>query len=232
MRRAIPLALALGATLLHADGLGDLRAALRGLPPAAKVRLKVESDSRSLEDGKHEATHRSTTLEDGPEGTRILEDSHPSLPAKKGAVSLGAQKKGSRDFQEILHPSEGLLELLEKARLLEDRPDTWEGRPARRLKLGLDLDLDPEARSHVKQAVHEATVWLGADHLPLAMDQHLELKLRVLLLANIWTKVDITRKFQRAQNRLLVLEEQAKAQGTAMGKAFSSLETTRCTLLP
>ena len=36
----------------------------------------------------------------------------------------------------------------------------------------------------------------------------------------------------RTQDRLLVAEERSSVQGSAMGKAFSALETTRCSLLP
>ncbi len=95
----------------------------------------------------------------------------------------------------------------------------------------MDLDLDAEARSHLKQADYEATVWIGPDGLPLAMDHHIEIRARVMLLATVWTKIDIRRRFQRAQNRLLVLDERAEVQGSALGKSFTAKDTTRCTVL-
>jgi hypothetical protein len=234
MRPALPFAiLTLCGSLLQADGLTDLKAALKGLPAPAKVRVKVEAESLEREDGKDSAEHRTTVVEDGPEGTRILEDTRPAAaPAKaKGSAKPGAAKKGSGEFHDDLRPAEGLLEQLEKARLLEEKAEAYEGRPARRLKLAMDLDLDAEARSHLKKADYEATVWIGLDGLPLAMVHRIEIKARVMLVASVWTKIDIRRRFQRVQNRLLVLDEQADVQGAALGKSFSAKDTTRCAVL-
>ena len=239
MRPVLPLAiLALCGGLLRADGLADLKAALKALPAPAKVRVKVEAESREKASGKEETERRTAVVEDGPDGTRILEDSRPAAdPAKAPAKTKGAAKgpgpakKGSGDFHDELRPAEGLLEQLEKARLLEEKAEAYEGRPARRLRLAMDLDLDAEARSHLKKADYEATVWIGPDGLPLAMDHRIEIRARVLLLASVWTKVDIRRRFQRIQSRLLVLDEQAEVQGSALGKAFSAKETTRCSVL-
>jgi hypothetical protein len=234
MRPALPFALlTLCGSLLQADGLSDLKAALRGLPAPAKVRVKVEAESLEREAGKDSTEHRTTVVEDGPEGTRILEDTRPATaPAKaKGSAKPGAAKKGSGEFHDDLRPAEGLLEQLEKARLLEEKAEAYEGRPARRLKLAMDLDLDAEARSHLKKADYEATVWIGLDGLPLAMVHRIEIKARVMLVASVWTKIDIRRRFQRVQNRLLVLDEQADVQGAALGKSFSAKDTTRCAVL-
>lgn len=235
MRPSLPLAiLALCGGLLRADGLADLKAALKALPAPAKVRMKVEAESREKASGKEETERRTAVVEDGPDGTRVLEDSRPGAdPAKSrgAAKGPGPVKKGSGDFHDELRPAEGLLEQLEKARLLEEKAEPYEGRPARRLRLAMDLDLDAEARSHLKKADYEATVWIGPDGLPLAMDHRIEIRARVLLLASVWTKVDIRRRFQRVQSRLLVLDEHADVQGAALGKSFSAKETTRCTVL-
>ena len=231
MRPSLPLALALLGPLLHADGLADLKAALKALPAPAKVHVRIEEDGRELEEGKEQVEHRTALVEDGPGGTRVLEDSRPA-ERRKGSGDKGADRKDSGDFREALRPGEELLEQLGKAKLLEEKAETREGRPVRRLKLALDLNLDAEARSHVKQAEHEATVWIGPDNLPLAMDQRIEVRARVLLFASVWTKIEIHRRFQRAQNRLLLLDETAEVQGSALGKAFSSRDTTRCSLVP
>lgn len=246
MRPGLALSLLLCGALLRADGLSDLKAALKGLPEPAKVRVKVESESHERESGKDTTERRTTVVEDGPEGLRVLEDSRPApaspkvpekAPAKTPAKTKGASrgpgpgKRDSGEFQDELRPAGGLLEQLEKARLLEERTEVYEGRPARRLRLAMDLDLDDEARSHLKKADYEATVWIGPDGLPLAMDHRIEVRARVLLLASVWTKIDIRRRFQRVQNRLLMLDEQADVQGSALGKSFSAKESTRCSVL-
>lgn len=234
MHRTLPIALlALCGTLLRADGLADLKAALKAQPAPAKVKLKVEEESHERESGKDTVERRTALVEDGPGGIRVIEDSRgvASHPAGKGGSKPGT-RKGSGEFEEALRPAQGLLEQLEKARVLEEKAEAYEGRPARRLRLALDLELDDEARSHLKQADHEATVWIGPDGLPLAMTHRIEIKARVMLVASVWTKVDLRRRFQMVQGRLLLLDEQADVQGSALGKAFSAKETTRCSLVP
>jgi len=225
-------ALALSGTLLQADGLADLKAALKSLPQASKVCARIEEESREQEGGKDHIERRTVRLEDGPEGTRILEDSRPGSPANRTNPGNANAKKGGSPFEGILRPAAGLLEQLDKARLVEEKPDTREGQPVRRLKLVMSMDLDAEAKSTLKKAVHEATIWIGANGLPIAMDQQIEIKARILLVATVWTKVDIHIRYQRNQGRLLVLEERSDVQGSAMGKSFSAHETTRCSVLP
>lgn len=226
-------AMALCGALLRADGLADLKAALKSQPGATRIRVKVEQEEVERESGKDKTSRRSALVEDGPEGLRVVEDSRgAAAPApKKGGAKPGG-KKGSGSFHDELRPAEGLLEQLETARVLEERAEAYEGRPARRLRLALDLDLDAEARSHLKKAEHEATVWIGADGLPLAMRHRIEIQARVLLLASVWTKVDLHRRFQQVRGRLLVLDEQADVQGSALGKSFNAKETTRCAVVP
>lgn len=237
MHLRLPLALLLSGPLLLADGLADLKAALRAQPAPAKVKVKVEAESLERESGKDTVTRHTALVADGPEGIQVLQDSRGTADAqvpdalKKGSSRSGVRKGGGAYHGE-LRPAEDLLEQLEKARVLEEKAEAYEGRPARRLKLALDLDLDAEAREHLKRADHEATVWIGTDGLPLAMTHRIEIRARVLLLATVWTKIDIRRRFQQAQGRLLVLDEQADVQGSALGKAFSAKETTRCSLVP
>lgn len=228
-------ALAFCGALLQADGLSDLQAALKGLPPPGKIRMKVEEESVERASGNDAVERRAALVEDGPAGIRILEDSRPAPVKAKVKVASkgpGMAKMDSGEFHDALRPAEGLLEQLGKARVLEEATEVYEGRPARRLRLALDLDLDAEARSHLKKAEHEATIWIGQDGLPLAMAQRIEVRARVMLVASVWTKIDIRRRFQRVQNRLLLLDEQADVQGAALGRSFTAKETTRCSLAP
>lgn len=229
----ICFALLLCSALLHADGLADLKAALKRLPAPAMARVRLVEHSTEREEGKDRTEQRTVLLEDGPSGTVLLQDSRsaPEAPSRKGKAKTPGLRSPT-EFTEALRPAEGLLKQLETARLLAEQAEVYEGQPARRLQLALELDLDADARSHLKQADHEATVWIGPDGLPLAMRQHIEVKVRVLLFASVWTKVDIQRRFQRYQGRLLLLDEQADVQGSALGNAFSSKESTRCTIEP
>jgi len=239
MRLVSPLStLFLSCALLQADGLSDLKSALKGLPnPAPTVRLRIEEKSQEQEpkerdekEGKGRMEQRIALVEDGPEGTRILEDSRPARTPEQGKHP-GTTRKDSSEFRQALCPAEELLEQLETARSLEEKVETYPGRPARRLKLALEIQMDAEARRHVKKADHVATFWIDTDGFPLAVNHQIDVKARVLLFASVWSKIEITRRFQRAQGRLLLLDEQANVQGAALGKSFSSRESTLCTLV-
>lgn len=227
------VALLLCSTLLRADGLSDLKAALQGLPVPGKIRVRVEEESLEHESGKDTLERRTALVEDSPGGARILEDSRGmAVPARAKGAAPSQGKKGSGPFEDELRPAGGLLRQLEKARLVEERAEPFEGRPARRLKLALEMDLDAETRGRLKQADHEATVWVGEDGLPLAMTHRIEVRARVMLVASVWTKIDIRQRFQHVQGRLLLLDEQAEVQGAALGKSFGGKDTTRCRVMP
>lgn len=234
MSHALPFVVLVACgTLLRADGLADLKAALRGLPAPASVRVKVEEESLEREAGKDTLERRTALVEDGPGGIRVLEDSRGmAAPAGSKGAAKGPGKKGSDPFEEELRPAGGLLRHLEKARLVEERTEPYEGRPVRRLKLALEMDLDAETRGRLKQADHEATVWVGEDGLPLAVAHRIEVRARVMLVASVWTKIDIRQRFQRVQGRLLLLDEQAEVHGAALGKSFGGKDTTRCRVMP
>ena len=225
--------LLLCSALLHADGLGDLKAALKRLPAPAKARVRLVEHSTEQEEGKDQIDQRTVLLEDGPGGTVVLQDSRQATAAApRKATTRAPGLRPTAEFTDALRPAEGLLKQLETARLLAEQAEVYEGQPSRRLQLALGLDLDAEARSHLQQADHMATVWISPDGLPLGMHQHIEVKARVLLVASVWTKVDIQRRFQRHQGRWLLLEEQADVRGSALGHAFSSKASTRCTVEP
>ena len=51
--------------------------------------------------------------------------------------------------------------------------------------LDLALDLDDDAKEHLKQATRTATLWLAPDGLPLAAEFQSDMKGRVLLILSL-----------------------------------------------
>jgi hypothetical protein len=127
-----------------------------------------------------------------------------------------------------------LLGELELSKLIEERPDVLDGQPVRRLRVGLnlDLDLDEDARKVVKQASHEATLWLDKDGLPVAMERRLELRIRALAFVNAWTKASSWYRFTRVRDRLITSEARNTVEGEGMGHPFSAKEITFCVVQP
>ena len=232
-RLLIPCLALLCVPALRADGLSDLRAALKALPAHEAVRAKIEQDSLDREEGTETRSHRTTVVEDGPEGMKVLEDTgapaHPGRSGKPGKVPGSGEPEG---FRGELRPQEELLKMLEKARLLEDRMDSFEGKPARRLRLALNLDLDKEAQGYIKRFDQELVVWLDPQNLPLALDLKMEVRARAMLFFSVRTGIRVHERFQRYKDRLLTAEARTEVEGVAVGKAFGGTETTRCSLMP
>ena len=232
-RLLVPCLALLCVPVLRADGLSDLRAALKALPAQEAVRAKVEQDSLDREEGTETRHHRTTVVEDGPGGMKILEDTgapaHPERKGKPGKVPGTGETEG---FRSELRAQEELLEMLKKARLLEDRMDSFEGRPARRLRLALDLNLDEDARKYLKRFDQDLVVWLDPQNLPLALDLQMEVRARAMLFFSVRTGIRVHERFQRYRDRLLTAEARTEVEGVAVGKPFGGTETTRCSPMP
>ncbi|MBK8726262.1 MAG: hypothetical protein IPL96_09425 [Holophagaceae bacterium] len=208
------LGLLAATAILHADAASDLKSALRGLASKQAVRLKVVQKGWDEEEGKREAFEETFVVADGPEGVRVSDGKARTSPRVKGH-----RGDGTRTF---VRAQEALLEDLAEAKLLEDKADTLEGRPVRRLRFAVDPDLSDEDRAHLKRAVSECTVWIGADGLPVAWQRNLDLKVRVLLVVSMDLKLDLRRTFQRHQDRLVVISETVAVKGQAMGHPFAA----------
>ncbi len=235
MRRAISMLLTAvsAVTGLRADALTDLTAKLRALKAQAPITLKLEQSSTEWDEGKERKEVRTLKVAEGPGGLAILEDSgrgSASRPAKAPGDPTG--RKGETTWRRQLRAQEDLLDELEKATLVGETPEVLDGRPVRRLRLKLNLDLDEDARKHVKRSTMEATLWLGEDGLPVAMERRIDLEVRAMLFVKVWTKVDSRYRFARVHDRLLTTEATEAVEGEAMGHAFKARVHTRATPQP
>lgn len=232
-RQLAPCVALLCSSMLRADGLSDLRTALKALPAQEAVRAKIEQDSLDREEGTETRSHRTTVVEDGPGGMKVLEDTGaPTHAKRKGKPGKVPGAGASEEFRGELRAQEELLKMLEKARLQEDRMDSFEGRPARRLRLALDLNLDEDARKYLKRFDQDLVVWLDPQNLPLALDLRMEVRARAMVFFSVRTGIRIHERFQRYKDRLLTSEARTEVEGVAVGKPFGGTETTRCSLVP
>ncbi len=218
------LCLLAASVLLQADSLTDLKAALKNLPARQPVRLNVVQKGWEEEGGKREALDETFTVADGAGGVRV--DGKQARNSRKGVQT------GENGGSGYVRPQEELLDALAEARLLEEKADTFEGQPVRRLRLALDPDLDADTRSHLKRAVAEGTVWVGADGLPVAWQRNLELKVRVMLVFSMDMKLEVHRRFLRHRDRLVVVAESVDVKGKAMGHAFAAESRAVGSLVP
>lgn len=227
MRPALPLLLtaALG---LRADGLSDLRTALKGLPASQPVKATVDCQvwSRSG-DGKQPKIvqgRAQARLEDGPAGLKLgwdraeLARVEAAGKAKDEGPGKALQALGVERAERLTDAAKALLEDLDGAQVQEDRPEAWQGHPARLLVLKLEpKDLDADDRKHLKSFSRTLKVWLGPDGVPLAADERLDMKLSVMFIGVELHHAE-SLAFARVGDRLVATHDETQDSGAGAGQ--------------
>lgn len=206
-------------SVLRGDALDEVRFALKGLKAQSAVRVSVQSEGWEREESKKpESFKHSFEVTDGPGGPAFVQQT-------------AAKEKHEVSAKEVTRAHEVLLETLDSAKLLEVRPELFQGKPARRLRLALAALEDPEDRKHFKKFDLELVLWVGPDNLPFRAEQRVDLEGRVMLFIRFWSKGSDIRTFQLHGDRLLLTSRQTEAQGKAMGKEAGGQGTLRATLV-
>jgi hypothetical protein len=244
--KSLLLLLLTAPTLLCADGLTDVRATLQKLqsdqPLRARVELKTRrSDGESNKQKQSEGV-TSVIVESGAEGLKLswspdqikqsrkaawAETANPDAP-KSDIATLKALEAGQA--LNLLDAADPLRRGLEKAVLLEDKPDTHKGKPVRLLVIRIDLGLDEEARKAMKSSEAILKLWLDGDGVPVALERDVQARFSKFL---IGFKIHDheTREFQRAGGRLVTTHATKESSGSGLGHSDESQTTTIVTLL-
>jgi hypothetical protein len=104
----------------------------------------------------------------------------------------------------LFDAADALRRHLERARLLEDKSDTYKGKPVRLLVIRLELALDEEERKALKTSDAIEKLWLDADGIPIGMDRTIDAKFSKFLIGFKIHEHE-TREFQRAGGRLVTV---------------------------
>ncbi|HJV89238.1 MAG TPA: hypothetical protein VJ623_02950 [Holophagaceae bacterium] len=225
MKHACLLALAL--IPLRADALSDLKAALEKLKGHGPLTAQAEVHTWSR-DGKKGAEpvqgNAMVRLEDGPQGLKLgwTEAQLARIAqakGKKGPDGEGAALKalGVDEGLRLMRAAEDLLGDLAEATFVSEAPEAWEGRPARKLVLKLSLGTDKEDMGPIKEAQSLATLWIGPEGIPYAMNTQLDLKGRVLLIS-FEVHQSAQRRYLVHQGRLLLVQEDRRESGAGAGQ--------------
>lgn len=227
--RSSALAFLLLAPALRADGLADLRAALQQLPATQPLKVAVACSiwDRSGEGKKAKVLqgHIQSNVEVGASGLRMgwdkaeLDRVEASVKAKDKGPTRAMEALSAEKAKDLLNAAQDLLGDLKEALLLEDRPDTWQGRPARLLSLKLDAkdDMDEEDRKHIKTFSHVMTLWLAPNGAPLGLTEQLDLKGSFFLIS-FEAHSKTTRTFTRTNDRLVTVHEETESSGSGAGQ--------------
>jgi hypothetical protein len=240
------LSLLLAPTLLFADGLTDMRATLQKLQSDQPIRARVEIKTRHSggESSKQKQSEgvSSVIVESGAEGLRLswspdqikqsrkaawAEIANPDAP-KSDIATLKALEAGHA--LNLLDAADPLRRGLERAVLLEDKPGTHKGNPARLLVIRIDLGLDEEERKALKSSEAIEKLWLDGDGIPVAMERNIEAKFSKFLIG-FKVHEHETREFQRAAGRLVTTSSTKESSGSGLGHSDESHTTIAVTLL-
>lgn len=232
------LALILCVLPLAANGLDALRASLRR--PAAEGPLKASVDFQnwsSRGDAKKPVVSQGKAVawaEDGPKGLKLFwsrdqlrqaqtetrlqtEDPERTTPTRDAMAGLTALA-----LQDYFDAAPRLLEDLEQATLLEERPDALDGRPCRLLVLKLDPKLSERNRKYVKELDAGAKVWVDAEGSPLAMDLRVKVKGKALLVITFASDQHDEYRFAQVGGHLVTLRHLSENTSSGAGESGSS----------
>jgi hypothetical protein len=240
------LPLLVAPTLLLADGLTDVRAALQKLqsdePLRARVEIKTRNSGGESSKQKQSESVSSVIVENGAEGLKMSWSADQIKQSRKAAWSETANPDAPKSdiatlkslqaaqALNLLDAADSLRRGLERARLLEDKSDTYKGKPSRLLVIRIELALDEEERKALKSSETIEKLWLDADGIPIAMDRNIEAKFSKFLIGFKIHEHE-TREFQRAGGRLVTTYSAKESSGSGFGHSEESHTTIRVSLL-
>lgn len=228
------LSLLLLGSLAQADTLSELKGLLPRLNGAEPIKASVDYQfwNRQGDDKKPVITEgRATTqVEDGPQGLRMTwsrntlqaaaqEAKAKALdPEKKTPTRRALEGLKALEVSDYLNGADELLRTLEQSQLIQERPDTWEGKPAKLLQLKVTPKLGQQERKYIKEMEATAKVWVSSEGLPLAAETEVRMKGRALLVISFEQHQKEAFQFTRAGNRLVVLRHAQESSGSGGGE--------------
>jgi hypothetical protein len=240
--RKLPLVLflcSLATTALRADTLTNLRTILsryRGTTPVSgTLELHVQQQSSDDDDPKkkNEQGQATVAFESGQAGltlsypAALLEKSrqedraHSLDPEATQPIRAALAQVQPLELAESLNAAERLLRQLQRAKLLEDKASTIDGKPGRVLVIALELPLDKSDKKHVKSAEARLNLWTSLDGTPLRADYTTTIKVSYLLM-KFQTQQLESAIFAVHNDRLIAIQRQEKSSGSGVGQSFSS----------
>jgi len=231
---------------LRADGLSELRTALQKLHGAEPVKAALEYDywRQTTEDKKPVVSQGKATaqIEDGAQGLRITwarpllqqaaqeskaQNQQPDRPTPTRTALRGVDVV---EVAEDLDQAEALLRDLDQAQLLEERPEPWQGHPARLLLLKVSPNLPGSQKKYLKELKVDAKVWIGADGLPLAYASTVSYKGSRFFISFEGASSQ-ERRFAHVGGRLVAVRTTSEDRSAGMGMSTLNKKVTTFTIL-
>jgi hypothetical protein len=136
------------------------------------------------------------------------------------------------ELQEYLNAAGSLLRLLDQAQLLGATAAEWQGAPVRLLKFKLTPTLREKDKKYIKQLDATASLWIGADGLPVAAETRVYVKGRAFLVISFESDEREQFQFARAGDRLVTLRHVRDARGSGGGESHAQQTTATLQITP
>ncbi len=230
---------------LSANGLDELRAALRKLPGSEPVKATLEhSFWRQVMDDKKPTVSQgkvSAQLEDGPQGLKVswarptLQQAGKEMTAQEREPDRGTPTRTALknvdplEVAEALNHAEALLRDLAQAQVTEEKVESWQGHPARLLVLKLTPRIPEQQKKYLKELKVEGKVWIGSDGLPLAFSSSVAYKGSRLFISFEGGNTQEL-QFARVGNRLVVTRATSEDHNAGFGASQQTKKTTLLTV--
>jgi hypothetical protein len=230
---------------ISAGSLDDLRTTLQKLPGSEPVKATLEhSFWRQTTDDKKPTVSQgkiSAQLEDSPQGLKVtwakptLQQAGRELAAQEREPERGTPTRTALrnvdplETSEALNHAEALLRDLAQAQVIEEKPEPWQGHPARLLVLKVTPRIPENQKKYLKELKVEARVWVGSDGLPLAFSSNVAYKgSRLFISFEGGNNQEL--QFARVGNRLIVTRAISEDRNAGFGASQQTKKTTILTV--
>lgn len=219
----------------HADGVSDLKAALGRLQGQTPLKALVEAKtwSRQGEGKDMDESHgsASVSVEEGSRGLNVLyskdlltkleaEERSKERDAKVKTPTLAALSEvNSSAIRPMLSAASVLSRSVEKAVFKSEKPEAYNGRPARVLRFETPIDkLSEKERKYMKSYEGVLDVWIADDGTPLASRSSLTIAGRAFVVISFDVKNDEDWVYTVVGDRLIALRKESRNSGSGMGE--------------
>ncbi|MDQ6802575.1 MAG: hypothetical protein M3041_17310 [Acidobacteriota bacterium] len=227
---------------VSADALSDLRATLTQLAATTPAHgaFEVTSSNKSSDEDQPFQGKASVGFEIGDAGLRILYPKATLMQANQEAraeaadpdrqtpARAGIGRIHPLQLAEVLDGAVSLTNELLTAQLIDAKPATWRGKPARLVAFKLSPKLSKGTSKRVKRVDAVLSVWLGDDGVPIAAERKFVVKASFMLISfesdqkENWT-------YTRSGDRLVATfyEEMQKSDGFGQHNVLHVVQVVR-----
>jgi hypothetical protein len=220
---------------LRADAITDLRTTLTQLAATTPARgtFEVTSTNTNSDEGQAFQGKASVGFDVSDAGLRILYP-RPTLvqanqearaeavdPDRQTPARSGIGRVRALQLAELLDAAAMLNVELLTAELIEEKPTTYQGKPARVVALKLSPKLSKGASKRVKKIDATLSIWVGDDRVPIAAERAVSVKASFMLISfendqkESWT-------YMRTGDRLIATRHQETQKSDGFGQHNAS----------